>query len=66
MCADEFKKKECYGDGKFCSPNHSSFNTFSQGKDIVLEDLRELCLHSRLQDQERESVWWDYMRNVHS
>ena len=31
-----------------------------------MEDLREICLHSRLADSGRESIWWDYMRNVHS
>ena len=68
MCTDSFKQNECFGDGKYCSPNHSNTltNFFVKGKDIILEDLREVCLHSRLAEWEQEYLWWDYMRIVHS
>lgn len=49
-CTAEFKGEECFGDGKYCAPNHQkSSNSRVLGKDIILEDLRETCLHSRLQ-----------------
>ena len=67
MCTEDFKKTECFGDGKYCAPNHSkSLSNNVKGKDIIIEDLREICLHSRLAEQNKEAIWWDYMRNVHS
>lgn len=64
MCTEGFKQVECFGDGKYCAPNHSMFDNV-QGKEVILEDLRETCLHSKLASEWRESVWWDYMRYVH-
>ena len=36
------------------------------GKDIILEDLRESCLHQNLKKLNQEPLWWDYMKAVHS
>jgi hypothetical protein len=68
MCTDDFKKNECFGDGKYCSPNgqQTMLSSYVKGKDIIIEDLREICLHSRLAEHGKESLWWDYMRAVHS
>ena len=66
MCTDEFKQEECYGDGQYCAPNHAkSFTNNILGRDILMEDLREHCLHSSLKAQGKEAVWWDYMKYVH-
>jgi hypothetical protein len=66
-CTIEFKQSECLVNGKYCAPNHA-FSLFTQekGRDILVEDLRQMCLHSLLSDQNNEKVWWDYMRYVHS
>lgn len=48
-CTDSFKKDECMGDGKYCAPNHAKSMTNNiLGKDILRENLREFCLHSKL------------------
>jgi hypothetical protein len=65
MCFDDFKISECFGAGKYCAPNSNSFFSNVKGKDIIIEDLRQTCLHQKLKSEERESVWWDYMRDVH-
>lgn len=66
-CTKEFKDEECFSDGKYCAPNHikDDFNRIA-GKDIILEDLRESCLHKELLKQNKEPKWWDYMKEVHA
>lgn len=44
-CATDFKKDECFGNGKYCAPNHSKDSQYVLGKNIILEDLRQICLH---------------------
>jgi hypothetical protein len=40
-CDAEFKKDECFGNGKYCAPNHNMMtDMYIKGKDIILEDLR--------------------------
>ena len=66
MCTENFKTEECFGNGKYCAPNHAkTFSNYVLGREIILEDLRQSCLHSRLKGQWRESIWWDYMKFVH-
>lgn len=40
-CSDDYKSEECFGDGKYCAPNHerSSYSNI-YGRDIISEDLR--------------------------
>ena len=67
FCSDDYKAEECFGDGKYCAPNHDR-STYSNiyGRDIISEDLRQHCLHNALKDQGKESLWWDYIKFVHS
>lgn len=62
-CDNDFKRKECVSDGKYCAMNHISQN--QQGKDIIYEDLREICLYNILERKGQTKLWWDYMENVH-
>ena len=62
-CDAEFKRKECLSNGRYCAMNHKG--TYIQGKDILMEDLREVCLHTQLQEIDQEHLWWDYMKYVH-
>lgn len=66
-CTKEFKDEECFSDGKYCAPNHvkDDFNRIA-GKDIIMEDLRQSCLHENLSKINKEPKWWDYMKEVHS
>lgn len=36
-----------------------------KGKNILMEDLRQYCLHQNLKEQGNEAIWWDYMKYVH-
>lgn len=65
-CTQEFKKEECFGNGKYCAPNHNkSTDMFVEGKDIIMEDLRQTCLHKQLVYDGVEPLWWDYMKYAH-
>ena len=66
FCADEYKQEECFGNGKYCAPNHerSSYSNV-YGRDIISEDLRQACLHEMLKKQGQEQLWWDYIKYVH-
>lgn len=55
-CDADFKKKECVSNGKYCAMNYQS--TYILGKDILIEDLREVCLYSSLRAQNKEKDWW--------
>lgn len=66
-CTEDYKKEECFGDGAFCAPNHAkdSFNNV-KGTEILLEDLREACLHKRMVELNTEGKWWTYMKTAHA
>ena len=65
-CTDDFKQDECFGDGRYCAPNQNrAEGSFIKGKNIILEDLRQMCLHQRLVFEGNEPLWWDYMKYVH-
>ena len=67
VCTEDFKKEECFGSGQYCAPNHvkDDFNRV-KGRDIIMEDLRQSCLHTNLLAKGKEARWWDYMKEVHS
>ena len=62
-CDNDFKKKECVSGGKYCAMNYQS--TYILGRDIIIEDLREVCLYKNLKSQGKEKDWWKYMDRVH-
>lgn len=61
-CELEFKKEECFGDGKYCAILHP--NVKLPGKEILLEDLRQRCIYQKHPTSHR-AVFWDYVRKVH-
>jgi hypothetical protein len=44
QCDQDFKKKECFSDGKYCAMKHGD-SQYIRGSDILMEDLREICVH---------------------
>lgn len=50
-CTKDFKQRECFSSGKYCAPNHGITNAAAiKGKQIISEDLRQSCLHTKLKD----------------
>ena len=46
-CDKETLNRDCFYKGKYCA--HSIFNTRLSGQDILYENLRQKCLHNKLQ-----------------
>lgn len=46
-CGDELKEQHCFGDGKYCA--YHPENPKNIGKEILYENLRQKCLHNKLQ-----------------
>uniref|UniRef100_A0A803N3L0 PA domain-containing protein n=1 Tax=Chenopodium quinoa TaxID=63459 RepID=A0A803N3L0_CHEQI len=36
-----------------------------EGKDVVFENLRQLCVHNVAKSENRSWVWWDYVTDFH-
>jgi len=61
-CDEDFKKKECFGDGKYCAIMHKSVSL--PGKEIILEDLRQKCIYEKTYKNDR-SIFWSYIKRAH-
>lgn len=61
-CDADFKRNECFADGKYCAVIHDTIKL--PGREILLEDLRQRCIYQKHPTNHR-SVFWDYVREVH-
>ncbi|RWW75414.1 hypothetical protein BHE74_00016574 [Ensete ventricosum] len=70
-CPDAFKlsrecKAQCINNGRYCAPDpEQDFGEGYDGKDIVIENLRQLCVHRVANDTGRPWVWWDVVTDYH-
>lgn len=62
-CDADFKRKECVSNGRYCAMNHKG--AYVQGRDILMEDLRQVCLFKGLKAQGRQALWWTYVIVAH-
>jgi len=53
---------QCTQGGLYCNPDpdHNLFNGVS-GRDVVEENLRELCVWEQATDAKKSGIWWDYV-----
>ncbi|XP_041023146.1 vacuolar-sorting receptor 6-like [Juglans microcarpa x Juglans regia] len=59
-------KSQCINNGRYCAPDpEKDFGEGYQGKDVVLENLRQLCVHRVAKESNRPWVWWDYATDFH-
>ncbi|KAJ0016569.1 hypothetical protein Pint_11886 [Pistacia integerrima] len=57
-------KSQCINHGRYCAPDpKQDFGEGYQGKDVVFENLRQLCVHRVANESNRSWVWWDYVTN---
>jgi len=63
-CDAAYLEKDCLGGGRYCAVESSNANI--KGRDIVLEDVRQLCLWEDLSAKNDTISWWKYMKRVHS
>ncbi|PIN24282.1 putative protein, contains PA domain [Handroanthus impetiginosus] len=59
-------KSQCINRGRYCAPDpEQDFGEGYQGKDVVFENLRQLCVHRVANESNRSWIWWDYVSDFH-
>ncbi|PQP97576.1 vacuolar-sorting receptor 7 isoform X1 [Prunus yedoensis var. nudiflora] len=59
-------KSQCINHGRYCAPDpEKDLGEGYQGKDVVYENLRQLCVHRVANESKRSWVWWDYVTDFH-
>ncbi|KAG5526335.1 hypothetical protein RHGRI_032575 [Rhododendron griersonianum] len=55
-------KSQCINHGRYCAPDpEQDFSRGYEGKDVVLENLRQLCVFRVANETKKPWVWWDYV-----
>lgn len=55
-------KSQCINHGRYCAPDpEQDFSRGYEGKDVVLENLRQLCVFKVANETKKPWVWWDYV-----
>ena len=66
VCPPQYKDseqctKQCIYDGRYCCPDpEDDMSTGYDGKDVILENLRQLCVFSMANATGKPWLWWDY------
>jgi hypothetical protein len=64
-CDQDTKQKDCLSNGRYCAMVGKRSN-YINGKDILMEDLREKCLYQIVEKSGQSTdKWWEYMQYVH-
>ncbi|WMV12781.1 hypothetical protein MTR67_006166 [Solanum verrucosum] len=55
-------KSQCINHGRYCAPDpEQDFSSGYEGKDVVVENLRQLCVFKVANETNKPWVWWDYV-----
>ncbi|RZC54682.1 hypothetical protein C5167_013543 [Papaver somniferum] len=55
-------KSQCINKGRYCAPDpEQDFSQGYEGKDVVVENLRQLCVFKVANEISKPWVWWDYV-----
>jgi hypothetical protein len=59
-------KSQCINHGRYCAPDpEQDFSTGYEGKDVVVENLRQLCVFQVAKESKKPWIWWDYVTDFH-
>lgn len=59
-------KSQCINHGRYCAPDpEQDFSTGYDGKDVVVENLRQLCVFNVANERKKPWIWWDYVTDFH-
>ncbi|XP_010942821.1 vacuolar-sorting receptor 1 [Elaeis guineensis] len=59
-------KSQCINHGRYCAPDpEQDFSTGYEGKDVVVENLRQLCVFKVENESKKPWIWWDYVTDFH-
>lgn len=53
--------RDCLSGGRYCAPDPDGAGPLA-GKDVVMEDLRQICVFKMTEQQNDYKLWYDYMR----
>ncbi|KAJ6986327.1 vacuolar-sorting receptor 3 [Populus alba x Populus x berolinensis] len=55
-------KSQCINHGRYCAPDpEQDFSSGYDGKDVVVENLRQLCVFKVSNETKKPWVWWNYV-----
>nr|GMD05160.1 vacuolar-sorting receptor 3-like [Ipomoea batatas] len=55
-------KSQCINHGRYCAPDpEQDFSSGYDGKDVVIENLRQLCVFKVAKESKKPWIWWDYV-----
>ncbi|XP_047341667.1 vacuolar-sorting receptor 1-like isoform X2 [Impatiens glandulifera] len=67
ICPEEFLltnqcKSQCINHGRYCAPDpEQDFTKGYEGKDVVLQNLRQACFFKISNETGKPWLWWDYV-----
>eukprot|EP00250_Pteridium_aquilinum_P017558 c23686_g3_i1 orf=411-2282(-) len=70
-CPDSYIKSkqcqsQCINHGRYCAPDpDQDFSKGYNGKDVVIENLRQLCVYKTANASGKPWMWWDYVSDFH-
>ncbi|KAH9318618.1 hypothetical protein KI387_020387, partial [Taxus chinensis] len=57
---------QCINHGRYCAPDpDQDLSEGYDGKDVVIENLRQLCVFRVANESNKPWVWWDYVTDFH-
>ncbi|KAK4771262.1 hypothetical protein SAY87_031794 [Trapa incisa] len=55
-------KSQCINHGRYCAPDpEQDFSKGYDGKDVVIQNLRQICFHKVANESGKPWLWWDYV-----
>lgn len=55
-------KSQCINHGRYCAPDpEQDFSKGYDGKDVVVQNLRQVCLFKVANESGKPWLWWDYV-----
>ncbi|XP_058110657.1 vacuolar-sorting receptor 1-like [Magnolia sinica] len=55
-------KSQCINHGRYCAPDpEQDFTRGYDGKDVVIQNLRQVCLFKVANESGKPWLWWDYV-----
>ncbi|WOK96717.1 vacuolar-sorting receptor 1 [Canna indica] len=55
-------KSQCINHGRYCAPDpEQDFSKGYDGKDVVIQNLRQVCLFKVANESGKPWLWWDYV-----
>ena len=53
---------QCINKGRYCAPNpEQNFTEGYNGRDVVIQNLRQICVFRVANESRKPWVWWDYV-----